>query len=191
MRNAIIVHGKPSKEIYYSADYPTSSNFAWIPWLQKQLVIKDIKADAPEMPFAYEPEYPVWCQEFERFDITPTTMLIGHSAGGGFLVRWLSEHPDINVDKVALVAPSIDPDRKSLTGFCDFVIDTKLAERVNDIVIFVSDGDSEGIHKSVQILQDTIPELRVIVLPGHGHFIPAHMGGSVEFPELADYLLSD
>jgi hypothetical protein len=56
MRNAVIIHGKPKKETYYSDQYPSSSNFAWIPWLQKQLIINDIKADTPEMPHAYRPD---------------------------------------------------------------------------------------------------------------------------------------
>jgi len=42
MKNAIIIHGRPSKEVYYSSDYPSSSNFVWIPWLQKQLIIKSL-----------------------------------------------------------------------------------------------------------------------------------------------------
>jgi predicted alpha/beta hydrolase family esterase len=161
MKNAIIIHGKPSKEVYYSDKFPSSSNFAWIPWLQKQLIIKDIKADTPEMPYAYEPDYTLWKKELERFDITPETILIGHSAGGGFLVRWLSENKDITVGKVILVAPSIDPAKKSSTGFCDFNIDTQLAKRTKETVIFVSDNDSEGILQSVDILVTEVEDIKV------------------------------
>jgi len=78
---------------------------------------------------AYEPDYQVWRTELERFDIHPETILIGHSAGGGFLIRWLSENRTKHVGKVVLVAPSIDPHKKSITGFCDFTIDAHLAER--------------------------------------------------------------
>ena len=76
MKNAIIIHGRPTKEIYYSDEYPSSSNFAWIPWLQKQLIIHDIKADTPEMPLAFEPDYEIWKKEFERFEITEATIFI-------------------------------------------------------------------------------------------------------------------
>lgn len=187
MKNAIIVHGKPTKEIYYSDAYPSSSNFAWIPWLQKQLMIRDIKTDTPEMPLAYEPEYTVWKTELERFDIHKDTVLIGHSAGGGFLVRWLSENKNVSVGKLVLVAPSLDPDKKSKTGFCDFEIDSELSARVSHISVFIS-NDAEHIKKSVEILQEAIPEIQVVTLEGMGHFIPAHMG-RVEFPELLAEIL--
>ena len=79
MKNAIIIHGAPDKEEYYSDKYPSASNFQWLPWLQKQLIMRDIKADTPEMPHAYSPQYDVWKREFERFDITSETILVGHS----------------------------------------------------------------------------------------------------------------
>lgn len=189
MKNAIIIHGKPSKEIYYSDNFPASSNFAWIPWLQKQLIIKDIKADTPEMPYAYEPDYILWQKEFERFDITAETILIGHSAGGGFLVRWLSENKDISVGKVILVAPSIDPAKKSSTGFCNFTIDSQLARRTKETIIFVSDNDSEGVLQSVDILVKEVENIKVKKFPGYGHFIPDHMKTD-KFPELVEEILS-
>lgn len=188
MKNTIIVHGKPSKEIYYSDKYPSSSNFAWIPWLQKQLIINDIKADTPEMPFAYEPQYELWRTEFERFDITPQTILVGHSAGASFLIRWLSENKDAIIEKVILIAPSIDPARKSKTGFCDFEIDSQLTKRAKKVVIFKSDGDSSGTNESIEILQTTLSNIKIIELVGFGHFIPDDMGTN-EFPALLEEIL--
>lgn len=189
MTKAIIIHGKPSKEVYYSDQFPSSSNFAWIPWLQKQLMIRDIKADTPEMPYAFEPRYELWSKELTRYDIDSETILIGHSAGAGFLVRWLSEHRGIFVHKLILVAPSIDPTRKSTTSFCDFDIDAQLAERINEIIIFTSDNDSENINQSVEILMTKIPKIKLIKMPGYGHFIPDHMGTD-KFPQLVDAILS-
>lgn len=189
MKNAIIVHGKPSKEIYYSDEYPSSSNFAWIPWLQKQLMIKDIKTDTPEMPHSYRPEYSIWKKEFERFEVTPETILIGHSAGAGFLVRWLSENKNIKAGKVILVAPSIDPYKKSDTRFCDFVIDENLSNRVESLVVFISDNDSEHINKSLEILKEKIGNIKVNLLSGYGHFIPESMGGN-KFPEILEEIFS-
>lgn len=109
MKNAIILHGKPDKEEYYSETAPSPSNAHWLPWLQKQLIIRDIKADTPEVPYPYELDYATWAREFERFDVTPETVLVGHSCGGGFIVRWLCEHADVHVGKVVLVAPWTDP----------------------------------------------------------------------------------
>ena len=165
MKNAIIVHGKPTKEIYYSDEFPSSSNFAWIPWLQKQLVIRNIKTDTPEMPNAYEPDFKIWKNEFERFDITPETILVGHSAGGGFILRWLSEHQDINVGRVILVAPGLDIARKSVTGFCDFTIDKHTTDRTESMIVMVSDNDSESILKSVELIAQTLPKAKIKQFP--------------------------
>ncbi len=43
----------------------------------------------PDKDEYYDPKYPtnsIWKKEFERFNITPQTVLVGHSCGGGFLV---------------------------------------------------------------------------------------------------------
>jgi len=188
MKNAIIVHGKPSKENYYSEEHPSSSNFAWIPWLQKQLIIHDIKTDTPEMPYSYRPDYALWKKEFERFDVTAETIVVGHSMGGGFLVRWLSEYPEVKIEKAILVAPSLDPLRQSETGFCEFTLDPSLTERVNKLVVFTSDNDSKKAQMSVKMITDALPTTEVKLFSGFGHFIPEHMGKST-FEELVEEIL--
>jgi len=175
MKNVIIVHGKPSKEKYYDPTVATSSNFAWIPWLKKQLMVADIKADTPEMPHAYEPQYDVWKTEFERFDVTPETVLVGHSMAGGFLLRWLSEHPGVTPLQTILVAPSVDPLRSNKTGFCEFEIDPSLTDRTQ-LVVMTSDNDSEKTEMSRTIITDALPAADVRMFSGYGHFIPDHIG---------------
>jgi predicted alpha/beta hydrolase family esterase len=124
--NAIILHGRSDKEDYYEPTFPSSSNAHWLPWLQKQLIVSDIAAQTPDVPLSYEPKYEIWCREFERQDIGPDTILVGHSCGGGFLVRWLSEHKDIKVASVVLVAPWLDPLNELKDDFFDFEIDSEL-----------------------------------------------------------------
>lgn len=183
MKNAIIIHGKPKKEIYYSDQFPSSSNFAWIPWLQKQLIINDIKADTPEMPHAYEPNYKLWKREFERFDIGKETSLVGHSAGGAFLLRWLSENQSTFVDKVALVAPSFHTKENEKTEFLEYELSQSLGERANNIFLFISDNDSVLSQKNAKTISERIKTIKVINCLGYGHFIPEHMGKS-SFEEL-------
>ena len=159
MKNAIILHGLPDKEEYYDPDFPAQSNAHWIAWLQKQLQRKDIFTQTPEMPLSFKPDYKVWKKEFERYDIDPETLLVGHSCGGGFLVRWLSEHKDTKVGKVILVAPWINPDDnpESETGtFFHFDIDPNLVERTASTVIFRSSNDFEDVLESVDVLKKKI-----------------------------------
>ena len=188
MKNAIIVHGMPDKDEYYSPEYPSSSNFQWLPWLQKQLIMRDIQADTPEMPHAYNPVYDIWKREFERFDVTPETILVGHSCGGGFLVRWLSEHKDRVVGKVVLVAPWLDPETELETGFFDFTIDPDLASRTKGISVLCSDDDSSDIAVSVSKILNGIKDAVHIPFYGYGHFVGANLREK-GFPELLDLVL--
>ncbi|EDK72638.1 hypothetical protein TM7_0211 [candidate division TM7 genomosp. GTL1] len=190
MTTAIILHGKPDpgEQEYYNPAFPSASNSHWLPWLQKQLLIRDIVAQTPEVPNSWRSDYPVWQKEFERYDITPETILVGHSCGAGFMVRWLSEHKDVKVGKVVLVAPWLDPDREQTTDFFDFTIDPNLVARTAGVTIFNSDNDMDSIHKSVKLLHKTIPNIKYKEFHNYGHFCFEDMK-TVEFPELVEEVL--
>lgn len=189
--NAILVPGRPDKEEYYDPQYPTNSNSHWFPWLSKQLQVNNVFAVTIETPKPYSPRYDVWKQEFERFEITPETVLVGHSCGGGFLVRWLSENKDKKVGKVVLVAPWLNPENNPVSDTADFFnfdIDSDMVSRTAGVTIFNSDNDQETIHKSVQMIRDTIEGTHYREFHEYGHFCQKDMG-AVEFPELAQECL--
>lgn len=185
MKNAILIHGWAFKEDYYGLKWPTESNSHWFPWLSKRLMIKDIHTVAVEMPKPYYPEYEVWQKEFERYDITEDTLLVGHSCGGGFLIRWLSENKGKKVGKVILVAPWVgtDPEQPFDKSFFDFTWDEDIATRTKELVLFESLNDAKSVQKSVEIVKKKLNNLKVIQFENKGHFIIEHMG-TEEFPEL-------
>lgn len=187
MKNAIILHGKPGKEEYYDPKAPSMSNAHWIPWLQGQLLKHDIWAATPEVPEAYNPQWDLWCKEVERFDITPETILVGHSCGSGFWLRWLSEHPGVKVSKLVLVAPSLGYGWDGDDFFQHFKIDPELTSRA-DITIFNSDDDHEGIIKATKEIRELLPEVKYREFHNYGHFCSGDMN-SVEFPELLEEIL--
>jgi len=192
MKNAIILHGRPDDWEYYGLEYPAQSNSHWIPWLQKQLQAKDIFTQTPEIPMSFRPDYPTWKKEFERYDTGAETLLVGHSCGGGFLVRWLSENKDAKVGRVVLVAPWLNPEDnpKSETGdFFHFEIDADLVSRTKSLTIFVSDNDQPTILKSVGIIKSKLKDAAVREFSGSGHFTFEEMK-TIEFPELLDECLS-
>jgi hypothetical protein len=76
MRNAVLLYGTCDREEYYSADYSSASNSHRIPWLQKQLLMRDIHAKTPDMFQSYDPDYSVRRNEFEKNDITEETLLV-------------------------------------------------------------------------------------------------------------------
>ena len=190
MSNAILVHGWASKGEFYNEKYPTASNSHWFPWLTKQLMVRDIHTVAPEMPNGYYPEYSVWKREFERFFINDETILVGHSCGSGFLVRWLGEY-DGRVGKVVLVAPwmGVDPDSDFDESFFDFEVDKNLVQKTAGITIINSSDDYQSIQKSTEILRKEISDIKYVELKDKGHFTLKSLGIEV-FPELLKELIT-
>lgn len=76
MKNAILVPGRPDKDQHYDPDLPSNSQNYWFAWLQRQLILKDVHTVSIEPPFPFRPRYGEWKREFERFDITPETILV-------------------------------------------------------------------------------------------------------------------
>ncbi|HEY4523116.1 MAG TPA: alpha/beta fold hydrolase [Candidatus Paceibacterota bacterium] len=189
MKTALIIHGMPSKREYFNPANPSPSNNHWFPWLQRQLILNGVLAQTPEMPTPYEPRYEAWAAMLGQFHIDEDTMLVGHSLGGGFLVRWLSEYKG-RVGRVVLVAPWLDPNKELTTSFFDFSIDPALAGKTRDSAVFISDDDDQEELASLETLKNTVTGLRVKEFTGRGHFILEHMG-TEEFPELRDYLVRE
>ncbi len=170
---------------------PSESNAHWLPWLQKELTIRDVKADTPEVPHSYEPKWDIWCREVERFDITSETILVGHSAGAGFWLKYVSIHSELKVDKVVLVGPWLDPDHTlEEKTFFDFKIDPDLVKRTNGLTVFYAVDDSDSVQTSVKWIRDRVKDIHFREFPrGYGHFT-YHNLHSQKFPELRAEILS-
>jgi len=187
MKNAILVPGRPDKDEHYDPELPSNSENHWFSWLKRQLILQDIHAVSIEPPFPFRPRYDEWCKEFERFDLTPETILVGHSCGGGFLVRYLSEHIDLHVGKVVLVAPWINPEnnpRSDTADFFDFTIDPDFPARTAGVTIFVSGDDESSVLQTVDILRKKVNGLKFKEYTDKGHFVI----GSMETPEFSELL---
>ena len=192
MRTAIIIHGMPSKEEDYGSRFDSPSNSHWIPWIQKQLLIRDIFTQTPEMPTPYLPDYEAWKRELERFDINENTILVGHSCGAGFIIRYLSEN-NIKVNKVALVAPWINPenDTDGEKMFKDLYIDKNILDKVFDLKVFISRDDEEWMIDSIKKIEEEVLNIeeKIVWFEDKGHFTLTSMGAR-EFPELLEFLIS-
>ncbi len=186
MKTAIILHGWNSKEEYFDVKYPSPSNSHWMPWTQKQLLLKGISTQTPEMPDSYEPNYEKWKSVFERLEINEDTILVGHSCGGGFLTRWLSEH-DVKVGKVVLVAPWLDPEKLIDAEFFNFKIDPNLVAKTDGITLMCSMDDEEDVLESMQILKTQVKDIVIQEFTDKGHFVLNSMKTDA-FPELVSVL---
>lgn len=189
MRRAVVLHGMPSKEEYYDVSQDSPSNAHWLPWLQHQLLTQDILAQTPEMPEPYDPDYENWRREFEKYTINEQTILVGHSCGGGFLVRWLSESDTI-VGKLILVAPWLDRERENGDLF-QFEIDTDLGKKTRrGVDVLYSTNDDVPIQTSLEFLRQSLPAARYHEFVDYGHFCLKDMS-TREFPELLSICLKE
>lgn len=176
----------PSKEEFLKT--PLQSKKHWIPWIKNELEATGIVVYTPELPEPYRPNYDAWKACFEQFHVDEETTLVGHSCGGGFLVRWLSENK-INVDKVALVAPWINQnDSRPTPEFFDFEIDPNLAKRTKGIKLFISLDDDPDEIDTAESLKASVPGLLVQEFTDRGHFTLGDMG-TEKFLELKEFLL--
>lgn len=188
MKNAIIIHWMPNKDNFFKSERDSPSNWHWLPWLQKQLLINWILAQTPEMPAPYLPNYDDWKKEFERFDINENTILVWHSCWAGFIIRWLSEN-NVKVNRVALVAPWLNLDREEDIDFFEFKLNKNLLSKVSKLRIFSSKTDMDIIKNSINFLKSNIPEIDILEFENMWHFCLEDMW-TKEFPELLEYLLS-
>lgn len=160
------------------------SKFHWLGWLQKQLRKRGFEVAGPDMPKPYAPDWDTWVEQVEKSKIGPDTILIGHSCGGGFWVKYLSLHQDLKVGKVILVAPWLDPDGNETKGFFDdYEMDPDLAKRTKGLVIFNSDNDMGNVLKSVATIRKTIKNVQYREFHKYGHFTMLQMK-TRRFPEL-------
>lgn len=192
MKHVLLIHGLPNKDEVLGDVWPSPSNAHWFPWVQKQLTRQGILCQTLEMPRSYNPVYKEQERVLNQMEISEETTLVGHSCGGGFLIRYLSEHTDIKPKKVILVAPWLDLEHylKELnpeSDYFDFTIDAHLAERTQLVCMYSTDDDA-FILNTVDTIKQEIPNVEYKVFSDKGHFTEPDLG-TKEFPELLSEIL--
>lgn len=185
--NVIIVHGCPVGNESRSAEKRTYDKH-WIPWIREQLEKKGIKVETPLMPEPWEPVYKDWKKEFDKLNIDENSILIGHSGGTTFLVKWIGDTKK-KIKKLILVAPWKIPWKRSKENkeFCNYEIDENIKSLIKELIIFTSNDEEEDGKKSAKIFHDAIGG-EIIELKNHGHYCLRDMGTN-EFPELLEKIL--
>ena len=177
----VIIHGWANNK----KDNPAGH---WIPWIKNKLESKNVEVFTPLMPEAWKPNYFNWEKKFEKIKIDEESILIGHSYGSAFLVRWLGES-NKKIKKLILVAPWKIPYREDENDkkFYNYSIDEFIKNRVNQIAIFTSDNEEEDGKKSVKIFHKALRG-KIIELKERGHYTKEDMK-TTEFPELLKEIL--
>ena len=177
--NIIFCHGVMDPEESWEAR-TYNPNKGWKYWLQ--FVAErdhDVLMQFPQFPHAHAllMKYDEWEKIMDRQDINEDTVLIGHSAGGGFVLKYLSKHPELKIKQAVLVAPWLDVEDFQPNGFYrDMTLDNRLVSQTKDgIDLMISDDDDSYILGSVDKIAQNMPDVRIHRFSGYGHFIRAEL----------------
>jgi len=183
MKNCIIVHGCPSDKEKAMDPETRTYDKHWMPWTKNELNKLGINTITPLMPDPWEPVYEKFKYEFEKYEVNEESILIGHSCGCTFLVRWLGETKQ-KIHKLILVAPwkIAEGSLKFEMDYYQFPIDQTIKVRVDQITIFTSNDEAEDGKLGAVMFHDALGG-EIISLPNHGHYVIDEMM-TEEFPEL-------
>lgn len=141
----------------------------------------------PSMPNKQNAHYIEWKIWFERhFEfLTGEVILIGHSQGGYFLVKYLIENDvPFPIKALFLVSAPFEPRIEEKEDGGDFNFDTqKLPSLINvsqNIVIFHSEDDLVVPYNHGINYKNALPTAEFISFTDRGHFI------GPEFPEIIE-----
>ncbi len=189
MKKVYVIHGCPSNVKKVMNAETRTYDKHWIPWIKERLSEKGISIETPLMPSPWKPVYETFKEEFEKYPITEDSILVGHSCGCAFLVRWLGETKQ-KIDKLILVAPwkiADDEENDIKKAFYEYPIDESIKSRAKEIVMFTADDEEDKGKESVKIFNSALGG-EIIELKNHGHYTMGDMG-TTEFPELLEVIL--
>lgn len=143
----------------------------------------------PSMPNSDNAKYEEWKIWFERHLklITHDVILIGHSLGGYFLAKYLTENtPEVPIRALFLVAAPVHPDDLKGEDGGDFRFDTALlpniAQKVDEIFIIHSKDDLVVPFGHAELYRTALPDAQFRAFENEGHFLGA------TFPELVEWV---
>jgi hypothetical protein len=144
---------------------------------------------ALEMPNDLNAKYLEWKIWFEKYvpQFDNEVILVGHSLGGIFLAKYLSENKiGKRILATILVSPPFD-DADSDYSLADFTLGKDLSmlkDQSEKLVIFFSKDDPVVPFRDLSKYQDALPQAEVRIFEDRGHF------NQEEFPEIIEEIRS-
>ncbi len=194
-KQILLVHGAESFENYDAyLEYLRNAKFdleedkkkekRWRFSLEKNLD-SDFEIIRPTMPNKQNAKYKEWKIWFEK--ITPyledNIVLIGHSLGGIFLAKYLSENDfPRKIIATYLIAPPYD-EKDADYSLADFALPDslkKLEEQGGQIYLYHSQDDPIVPFVDIDKYAKSLPKAEKVVFKEKGHFMQE------EFPELVN-----
>lgn len=157
----------------------------WFPWLKKQEEKKGNEVFVPDFPNTEFPDYDQWKGHWEELyapKIEDSSILIGHSLGGSFLLRWISES-NTSIARLILVAPApddcgIDEIRSFFTQSWNTEV---VKQNVGKIIVLGSENDPYIPFSKFKTLAEALGAT-FKKCPGRGHL------NDEKLPEILPFL---
>ncbi len=139
---------------------------------------------SPRMPNKQNAKYLEWQIWFEKLIpfLEDGAILVGHSLGGSFLVRYLAENRlPIRLDGIFLVAVPYDADDELTEEFAAPASFSLLSEQCANIFLYYSEDDPVVPFTELAKYQAALPQATVRTFTDRGHFFAQET-----FPELVE-----
>lgn len=195
-KQVVVIHGGDTFENYeayvdflknFEIDlerYKTSKN-DWKPWLRQKLG-EEYEVILPTMPNKTNAQFGEWKLWFEKIIplLNDQVVLVGHSLGASFLVKYLSENifPK-KIQGVFLVSGVFDTDSEGYLLW-SFALPEKLDLQTEHIYLYHSKDDPVVPFSALGDFMNVLPGAHARVFEDRRHI------NQEEFPELAEDILS-
>lgn len=143
------------------------------------------------MPNSFNSKYVEWKIWFDKFIplMNEEVVLVGHSQGGIFLAKYLSEN---NFPKkllgLHLVSAPIDTEGSDGWSLADFTLSdaiSNLNDKFENISLYHSEDDEIVPFSALKKYKEQIPNAKEFAFKDRGHFSQTH------FPELVENIRED
>ncbi len=202
MKQIIIIHGGnvcPTEDAFYTSlkkrDYdPFKKRIDW-----KDLLVTELQSTyqiiRPIMPNGWDARYKgrkIWFEKIFPYLNGEDLILVGHSLGGIFLMKYLAENKfPQQIKQLHLVAAVIDdayvndPDKRLMDFIFDVEMLPKIQKKIEKIFIYHSKDDNEVPYSHAEKIQSYLPNAKIISFTDRWHFI------EWEFPELLQNIINN
>jgi len=192
-KQIVVVHGGNTFDTYeeylnylknYELNFDKLKAEGWKETLDEKLG-EGFEVISPEMPNSANAKYSEWKIIFDKLIpfLEDTVVLMGHSLGGIFLAKYLSENsfPKKILATYLIAAPYDDKDSEDSLG--DFILPAtleKFKRQVGRIFIYHSEDDSIVPFVDFKKYTKALPKAEKNIFKTKGHFMQE------EFPELIE-----
>src|SRR3989344_292293 len=195
-KQVVVIHGGDTFETYeeylgflhgYEVDIERykSDKSDWKPWLRQRLG-GDYEVILPIMPNktnAQFDEWEIWFEKLASF-LHDGVILVGHSLGGTFLTKYLSENQFKKKIKAVFLVGAVYGRDSEGYSLVSFTLPTNLNLQTETIYLYHSKDDSVVPFSALEQYKKALPNAQIRIFEDRGHF------NQEEFPELAQDILN-